>query len=232
MPKALVALGAGEAAAPVVEHALRGALRCAALGHVVVVAPPDPHGMRQLAAAVRAALPGSGPVSVTVVPGGARRSDSVAAGLAALPPEVGLVLVHDAARALTPVEVFDRVVHALRAGHPAVTPGIPVVDTVKQVHVRPDGQELVAGTVERSSLRAVQTPQGFRRQSLEQAHAAIRHPVTDDAGMVESLGEPVLVVPGDPRAMKITTPHDLQVAGAWVEEPGVAAHRSVSRSSS
>ena len=155
--------------------------------------------------------------SIQVIPGGAERSDSVAAGLAALPPEVDVVLVHDAARALAPSEVFDRVVEAVRAGHQAVTPALPVTDTIKQVEVTADGTEIVASTIDRATLRAVQTPQGFRRSMLERAHAETHHAVTDDCGMVEALGEPVLVVPGHPRAMKITTPGDLEVAAAWLQ---------------
>lgn len=206
-------------------HALQAALACRAVTSVVVLAPSDPEGMAQLTSAVDAALPGP-EVTVRVVPGGAERSDSVAAGLAALPPEVDVVLVHDAARALTPVEVFDRVVEAVRSGHEAVTPALPVTDTIKQVEVGPDGTETVLSTIDRATLRAVQTPQGFRRATLERAHAEIRHAVTDDCGMVEALGEPVHVVPGHPRAMKITTPGDLEVAAAWLQElPAEGASR-------
>ena len=86
-------------------------------------------------------------------------------------------------------------------------PGVPVVDTIKQV----DSAGRVVATPERSSLRAVQTPQGFRRDVLERAHAESSE-ATDDAGLVERLGEPVLVVEGDPRALKVTTPADLEAA--------------------
>jgi 2-C-methyl-D-erythritol 4-phosphate cytidylyltransferase len=146
-------------------------------------------------------------VPVRVVAGGAERPDSVAAGLAALPADVDIVLVHDAARALTPSSQFAAVAAAVAAGAPAVVPGVPVVDTVKQV----DGSGTVVATPPRAALRAIQTPQGFRRDVLERAHAtAGAHPVTDDAELVEALGLPVLVVPGDPRAHKITTPDDLE----------------------
>ncbi len=85
-------------------------------------------------------------------------------------------------------------------------PGLPVVDTIKQV----DGSGTVVATPPRAALRAIQTPQGFRRDVLERAHAEVGpHAVTDDAGLVEALGLPVLVVPGDPLAHKITTPDDL-----------------------
>ena len=222
VPKALVPLGHGTHSAPIVVHALRAALRCRALTSVVVVAPADPEGMAQLAAAVDA-VPVPEGVSVDVVAGGAERADSVALGLAALPKEVGVVLVHDAARALTPVEVFERVVHAVHSGHAAVTPALPVTDTVKQVVVGPTGVETVVATVDRSTLRAVQTPQGFLRETLERAHrefgAGSDAPLaTDDCGMVEAHGGRVTVVAGSPLALKITTPHDLEVAAAWLEQ--------------
>ncbi len=237
MPKALVPLGRGRHEAPIVVHALRAALRCRALTSVVVVAPPDPEGMAQLTAAVESVFPsgapagpggpGTGRPTISVVPGGAERSDSVARGLRELPPDVGIVLVHDAARALTPVEVFDRVVEAVRAGHAAVTPAVPVADTIKQVSAGGAGgaetSETVAATLDRSVLRAVQTPQGFLRGTLEQAHAQIRHAMTDDCGMVESLGGTVTVVAGSPRAVKITTAHDLAIAASWLDETAVEA---------
>jgi 2-C-methyl-D-erythritol 4-phosphate cytidylyltransferase len=155
---------------------------------------------------------------VTVVPGGAQRGDSVAAGLRVLGDEVDIVLVHDAARCLAPVTVFDRVVAAVAAGAAAVVPGTAVVDTIKQV----DGDGLVVGTPDRSALRAVQTPQGFRRAVLERAHAVSSF-ATDDAGLVERLGEQVLVVEGDPLAFKVTTPADLDAAArllSTVSGPG------------
>lgn len=229
-PKALVPLGEGGTAEPILLHALRGALRCTAVTDVVVVAPPDPAPFAEVAQVV-ASLAGDTPrcVEIQVVAGGAERSDSVARGLRALPGHVGVVLVHDAARALTPVEVFDRVVHAVHSGHPAVTPAVAVTDTIKQVRTGPTGVETVVATLDRSSLRAVQTPQGFLRETLERAHAASTAPgagavgsdpgpVTDDCGMVEAHGGRVTVVEGSPRAMKITTPHDLEVAAGWLTE--------------
>jgi 2-C-methyl-D-erythritol 4-phosphate cytidylyltransferase len=146
--------------------------------------------------------------SVVVVAGGAERGDSVAAGLTALTEAVSVVLVHDAARCLTPLPVFERVIAAVCAGAPAVVPGTAVIDTIKQV----DEHGRVVATPERSTLRAVQTPQGFRRDVLERAHA-LSSDATDDAALVERLGEPVLVVDGDPRALKVTTPADLEAAG-------------------
>jgi 2-C-methyl-D-erythritol 4-phosphate cytidylyltransferase len=146
-------------------------------------------------------------VPVRVVAGGAQRGDSVAAGLAAHSPDVEVVLVHDAARCLTPVAVFDRVIAAVRSGAPAVVPGLAVVDTIKDV----DETGTVVGTPDRQRLRAIQTPQGFRRDVLVRAHA-VPSAATDDAALVERLGERVLVVDGAPEALKITTPADLDTA--------------------
>jgi 2-C-methyl-D-erythritol 4-phosphate cytidylyltransferase len=184
----------------VLAWSLDGAVRCPGVVAVVVVAPVAHLREAEREAGAYATVP------VRVVAGGAERPDSVAAGLAALPPEVDVVLVHDAARAMTPAAQFAAVARAVAAGAPAVVPGLPVADTIKQV----DADGLVVATVPRDTLRAIQTPQGFRRDVLERAHAAAgAHPATDDAALVEALGVPVLVVPGDLRAHKITTPDDL-----------------------
>jgi 2-C-methyl-D-erythritol 4-phosphate cytidylyltransferase len=147
---------------------------------------------------------------VVVVAGGADRHASVGAALDALPPGVDLVLVHDAARCLTPPSVVGAVVTALRSGADAVIPVLPVADTIKRVEV-----DRVVATVPREHLRAVQTPQGFRRDVLVAAHAAAPDAShTDDAGLVELLGRPVTVVPGHEEAFKITRPLDLLLAEA------------------
>jgi 2-C-methyl-D-erythritol 4-phosphate cytidylyltransferase len=205
VPKAFVTL----AGRPLLGWALDAVGAVRGLGSVVVVAPP---GMADTAAPEWAGV--VLPPGTRVVAGGAERSASVAAGLAALDPGCDVVLVHDAARCLTPVAVFDRVVAAVRSGHAGVVPGVPVVDTVKAV----DGSGLVVATPDRSTLRAVQTPQGFRREVLEAAHAEGAG-ATDDAALVEALGHGVLVVEGDARAFKVTTVDDLAhaerlVAGA------------------
>lgn len=195
-PKALRLLG-GE---PLLVHAVRR-LAAAASVHTVVVAAPAPEvgAVRELLAPV---------APVTVVPGGAQRQASVAAALAAVPAGPEIVLVHDAARALTPPELVESVAAAVRSGHDAVIPVLPVVDTIKEVGV----SEEVLGTVDRSVLRAVQTPQGFRRAVLTTAHAAATDPLTDDAGLVEKLGVPVVCVPGSEYALKVTRPFDLALA--------------------
>lgn len=197
-PKAFRQLGG----APLLVHAVR-ALRASRYVDQVVVAAPV-----ELLPEVGVLL---GP-AVVAVAGGINRQDSVAAALAAIPAATAVVLVHDAARPLVPVAVIDAVAAAVLAGAPAVIPVLPVVDTLKRVH--PNGE--VAGTVSREELRAVQTPQGFRRDVLERAHAAADPtlPATDDAGLVELLGIPVSTVPGSAEALKITTPFDLLVAEA------------------
>lgn len=151
------------------------------------------------------------PIGTHVVPGGRDRRASVAAGLAVLHERDSIVLVHDAARALAPPSLFDRVVDALRSGHRAVVPALPVVDTVKRV----DEKDAVVETLDRVGLRAVQTPQGFLREVVTHAHAVVLDDAaTDDAGLVERSGTPVHVVPGEPWAAKITTQDDLDYM-AW-----------------
>ena len=208
VPKAFVPL----AGVPLLGHALRGVLSCAAVSEVVLVVPAGHlDSARAIAEDVCRQVGVAG--SVTVVVGGAELGDSVAAGLAVLGEAVKIVLVHDAARCLTPVAVFDRVVTAVAGGAAAVVPGTLVVDTVKQV----DADGFVVATPDRSALRAVQTPQGFRRDVLERAHA-VSSDATDDAGLVERLGERVLVVEGDARALKVTTPADLEAAARLLAE--------------
>jgi 2-C-methyl-D-erythritol 4-phosphate cytidylyltransferase len=210
-PKALRELGG----IPMLVHALRALTRSPAVGLVVVVAPAD--GVAE----VRRLLSNHGfPESkeISVVPGGDTRQESVRIGLAALPGHVDIVLVHDAARPLVPVEVVDAVAAAVRDGAPAVVPALPLADTVKEV-VPGAGRdpEPVVGTPERARLRAVQTPQGFRRDVLAEAHekvGATGEGATDDAGMVERLGVQVVVVPGHEEAFKVTRPLDLLLAEA------------------
>ncbi len=153
------------------------------------------------------------PRDVRLVAGGAERTDSVAAGRAALDPTCDVILVHDAARCLTPLAVFERVVSAVVGGMPAVVPGVAVVDTIKVV----DPSGLVVATPERSGLQAVQTPQGFGRAALIAAHATGLR-ATDDAALAELAGIPVHVVEGDRLAFKITTADDLAAARRAIED--------------
>ncbi|WP_030489989.1 2-C-methyl-D-erythritol 4-phosphate cytidylyltransferase [Micromonospora chokoriensis] len=195
-PKALRLL-VGE---PLLVHAVRR-LAAAPSVHTIVVAAPtaEVQAVRELLAPI---------APVIVVPGGAERQASVAAALAAVPAGPTIVLVHDAARALTPPELVESVAAAVRGGCDAVIPVLPVVDTIKEV----GADEVVLGTVDRSALRAVQTPQGFRRAVLSAAHAAAGDSLTDDAGLVEKQGVAVSCVPGSEYALKITRPFDLALA--------------------
>jgi 2-C-methyl-D-erythritol 4-phosphate cytidylyltransferase len=198
VPKALLPL-AGQ---PLLVHAVRGALSSRVVDVVVVAAPAD--RVEQ----VRGLLAGE-VTELRVVSGGVDRRESVARALAELPPEVDTVLVHDAARCLTPPAVFAAVTAALAGGAAAVVPAVAVADTVKQV-----AHGVVVGTPDRETLRAVQTPQGFRRDVLERAHATEPGAVTDDAGLVERLGLQVSVVAGHEEAFKITRSLDLVLAEA------------------
>ena len=179
--------------------------------HVVIVAPA---GCLDEAVAVATGRPRpAAAAQIDVVAGGAERSASVLAGLRALGAEDQVVLVHDAARALAPASLFEAVIAQVRAGSPAVVPGLPVSDTVKVV----DEAGRVASTPPRERLRAIQTPQGFRRDVLERAHAD-GSSATDDAALVELTGVAVTVIDGDPRAVKVTTPRDLDLARTILQE--------------
>lgn len=227
LPKALVPLG-GE---PLVVHAARRLLTARTsdgeqVGTLVVTAPADHVDT------VRSLLEGLGG-DVVVVRGGPTRQSSVAAALDVLASRDGVdvVLVHDAARPLVPPALVARVVEAVRSGHDAVVPGVPVTDTVKQVgapeartdalrqDVTSPAVEPVVRTVPRGDLRAVQTPQGFRLDVLAAAHAHGAHvahdealAASDDAGLVELAGGTVWVVAGHEDAAKVTTARDLAVA--------------------
>ncbi len=200
VPKAL-ALLAGE---PILAHAVRALVAEPRVGLVVLAAPEGREdAMAEVAAAESQGVP------VVAVTGGATRAESVALALAVVPDEFEVALVHDAARCLVPVEVVSAVIDAVLAGAVAVVPGAPVVDTIREL--TPDGG---SRTIDRSMLRAVQTPQGFVTDVLRRAHAAGDQGATDDAGMVEALGLPVVLVAGHPRAFKVTTAQDLLLAEA------------------
>jgi len=200
VPKAFVPVGGRT----LLEHAVE---RMAAHPRVDVVVVAVPAEQVTTAAAL------VGPAAV--VAGGGTRQQSVAAALAAVPAGVKTVLVHDAARAFVPSEVVDRVLSALDDGASAVVPSVAVRDTIRTVDSAGELGELV----ERSGLLAMQTPQGFRRDVLDRAHAAARGlDATDDAALVEDLGERVIAVAGDERAFKVTTPFDLALAEAALDD--------------
>lgn len=193
-PKALVSLR-GQT---ILDWSVRAFLAHRDVDRLVVVAPD----------AACEAIAATLPAGSRVVSGGASRQESVQCGLAALTDDVDLVLVHDAARPLVPSAVITSVVAMLRSGADAVVPVLPVIDTIKRV----DGAGRVQQTIERSLLRRVQTPQGFRLSVLRVAHQSSLSEVTDDAGLVEAMGGIVATVPGDEAAFKITTPYDLRLA--------------------
>ncbi|MDP5313642.1 2-C-methyl-D-erythritol 4-phosphate cytidylyltransferase [Streptomyces poriferorum] len=210
-PKALRALGG----TPMLIHAVRAMAASRHVSLVVVVAPPD--GAPEVRHLLdEHALPER--TDFLVVPGGGTRQESVRLGLDALPEDVAVVLVHDAARPLVPVDTVDAVIEAVRDGAPAVVPALPLADTVKEVEPGAPGEpEPVLSTPVRARLRAVQTPQGFDRDTLMRAHEEVAlsgEGATDDAGMVERLGAPVVVVPGHEEAFKVTRPLDLVLAEA------------------
>lgn len=198
VPEALVRVGG----IPLVVRAVRSLLGSGVVDHVLVaVREADLAGMRKLFAEFPA---------VDLVVGGADRTSSVAAALhcgVRRYPDARTVLVHDAARALTPPVLVNSLVKAVAGGVRAVIPVLPVADTIKQA----SDAGSVRGTVDRSALRTAQTPQAFDRALLERAYADVSVGM-DDAGLVERLGEPVHTVPGDPLAFKITTPWDLRIA--------------------
>jgi 2-C-methyl-D-erythritol 4-phosphate cytidylyltransferase/2-C-methyl-D-erythritol 2,4-cyclodiphosphate synthase len=226
----VVAAGSGSrlgAAAPKAFVSLRGrTLLERALGSVfgmvepaqVIVVAPERHLSE--ARSIAASAAGAAADYIDVVVGGPTRADSVNRGLAALRPGIDTVLVHDAARALTPSGLCDAVVAAVRATGHGIVPGLALVDTIK--HVDADGT--ILATVDRSALSAVQTPQGFPRGLLIAAMSAAdpAGTPTDDAEIVAAAGHPVGVIPGDPLAFKITTPWDLHRAEALLAEKAQA----------
>ncbi|MCU1447280.1 2-C-methyl-D-erythritol 4-phosphate cytidylyltransferase [Cryobacterium sp.] len=210
LPKAFVPLGPRS----ILEHALTGVFGLAEPAQVIVVAPDA-----QLAdaTAIAARVAGAAAGYLDVLAGGDTRQASVSRGLALVRPGVTVVLVHDAARALTPAGLGDAVIAAVRRTGHGIVPGLPVVDTIKSV----DAGGSILGTVDRSLLTAVQTPQGFPRAMLDAAFAwadalpatdAAGRDLTDDAALVAAAGNPVSSIPGDPLAFKVTTTWDLRRA--------------------
>jgi len=204
-PKALREL----AGVPILVHAVHALAASPAIDLVVIAAPAS--DVDEVAG-----LLGRSTFSaeVSVVAGGATRQESVARALITLPADVDVVLVHDAARPLVPVEMVTAVVASVREGNQCVIPCLQVTDTIKEV----DASNVVTRTIDREQLRAVQTPQGFQRDLLQQAHAGADpdNALTDDAGLVEAMGIPVKVIHGHAEALKITKPFDITIAEAII----------------
>ncbi|MCX6437464.1 MAG: 2-C-methyl-D-erythritol 4-phosphate cytidylyltransferase [Actinobacteria bacterium] len=195
IPKALIQLGDRT----LIEHAV-GALAPVAT-QIIITAPAGYEDQIR-------ALVGNG---IDVVTGGATRSESVRNGLALVASDIDYVLVHDAARALATTRLAQEVLAQLESGEKAVIPGLEQIDTVKVV----DASGYVVATPDRKELRRVQTPQGFSRQLLVDAHAS-HSDATDDGALVESMGVKVKVIQGEERALKITTSADLSIALSYL----------------
>jgi 2-C-methyl-D-erythritol 4-phosphate cytidylyltransferase len=181
---------------PVLQWAVAACRTCSA-GVVLVVPDGDGDGDHDLHGAD------------AVVSGGPTRAESVRRGLAAVPADAAVIVVHDAARPLAPPALFAAVVAAVtEGGADGAVPGVPPSDTIKAV----DESGRVTDTLDRARLVAVQTPQAFRAALLRRAHDAVSTEATDDAMLVEALGGTVQVVPGEPGNLKITDPGDLGAA--------------------
>ncbi len=201
VPKALREL----AGVPLVRRSVDAMAAGGCTRAVVVISPSDHAAFDR--ALQRAAIP------VTFVEGGARRQDSVRNGLLSI-NDAQIVLVHDAARPNVPAEVVERVIAAVAAGADAVVPVIDVVDSLRVL--TEDGSEVL----DRATVRAVQTPQGFRRAALVEAHAALAEAdvdVTDDAAACELAGFSVTLVEGSQASAKITRPVDLVIAEQFLK---------------
>jgi 2-C-methyl-D-erythritol 4-phosphate cytidylyltransferase/2-C-methyl-D-erythritol 2,4-cyclodiphosphate synthase len=195
IPKALILLGDRT----LLEHAIAALAPVAT--QIIVTAPAGYENQIRT-------LIGDG---IEVVTGGATRSDSVRNGLALVDAEIDFVLVHDAARALATTQLAQEVLAQLVSGEKAVIPGLAQIDTVKSI----DESGYVIATPDRSTLRRVQTPQGFSRELLVKAHAS-KNDATDDGALVETIGAKVKIIQGEERALKITTPTDLAIALSYL----------------
>lgn len=194
------------------ERSVRALLASSVVDEVIVLVSPD---MEPEAARIIGRIDAA---PIRLVHGGSERADSVWAGLQAIPDDDAVVLIHDAARALTPPAMVRGVAKRVLEGAPAAVPVVPVADTIKEV-----AADAVVSTPDRSRLRAVQTPQAFRLPALRQANLDYwaeqpEFTATDDASLMEWHGERVATVPGDTLAFKITTPIDLTLAHALTEE--------------
>jgi 2-C-methyl-D-erythritol 4-phosphate cytidylyltransferase/2-C-methyl-D-erythritol 2,4-cyclodiphosphate synthase len=200
-PKAFVEI----AGRSILSRALDTVFALSEPAQVIVVAPP---AMLKQAKAQATKVAGSAATYLSVVAGGDTRQQSVAAGIAELGTEVNVVLVHDSARAFTPVAVFEAVIAKVRESGAGAVAGLPIADTIK----RTDWMGAVQDTLDRAELVSVQTQQGFPRADLVAAYEVATEDRTDDAAVFSAAGHKVEVVEGDPLAFKITTPWDLRKA--------------------
>jgi 2-C-methyl-D-erythritol 4-phosphate cytidylyltransferase len=204
-------LFAAIAGKPVIAHTIRAFERASSVDRIIVVAREDRHDE------IKAFVRDENFQKVrSVIPGGKQRQDSVQAGLARVGADTKYVAVHDAARPLINPEQIERVCQQC-ANHGAAALAQPINDTLK----RADGDLLVTGSVDREQLYAMQTPQIFERQLLEEAYRAVyaeNVSVTDEVSAVERLGRKVVLVLNDDFNFKITYPHDLTVADFILRE--------------
>lgn len=202
-PKAFVDL----AGSTLLERSLGPIADLDTLAHVVVVAPAGwVEPARQLAAKTLGK-----DIAIDVVEGGATRSESVRRGLETVPDSASIVLIHDAARCMTPQAVFERVIDAVRASAPGVIPTLDVVDTMVP---RDRETGVTQSAIDRDGLAITQTPQGFDARALRDAYAAFDGDATDDAEVLRRAGHEVVSVEGDRDSLKITYPHDLDALAA------------------
>jgi 2-C-methyl-D-erythritol 4-phosphate cytidylyltransferase len=199
-PKAFVRLGD----LPLLAEPLRRLDECEWIDHVIVVAPPE----WEEPAILLAEEVGASKVAACVT-GGATRTDSVRAGVAEVPEDAAVILVHDAARPLVGGAVVQRLIEALGRGFDGAVPTLPVADTVKRV-----SDSVVSETLDRSDLVTVQTPQAFLAAALRRALESGDGP--DCASLVEAAGGRVATVEGDERLLKVTTRADLERVAAWL----------------
>ncbi len=229
IPKSLVKVGEQS----LLEHALDHIVSVAGLTQIVVASHENHVDEFERIVRAKVAALGAGELALSFTPGGTSRQGSISNALAKVHSDLSVVLVHDAARAFAPAELFDRVANAVRKTGLSIVPVLPIVDSIKKI----DGDVLVAA-VDRSELRAAQTPQGFVAAELVAAHAAAKGEFTDDAALMQSLGKTVQTVEGEAVAFKITTPADLAYAelmqnsgSAWANQIdqrtgiGTDAHR-------
>jgi 2-C-methyl-D-erythritol 4-phosphate cytidylyltransferase len=201
-PKAFVRLGD----LPLLAEPLRRLDECEWIDHVIVVAPPD----WEEPAILLAEEIGASKVAACVT-GGVTRTDSVRAGVAEVPDDAAVILVHDAARPLVDEGVVQRLIEALGRGYDGAVPTLAVADTVKRVQ-----GGVVSETLDRSDLVTVQTPQAFVASVLRAALRVNLAKATDCAALVEAAGGRVTTVEGNERLLKITTAADLERVASWL----------------